>query len=74
MSAERGAYRESADRGRPPCQEVDLAALPIQTSWPGEPVPLITWPLVVTKGPSERREDDFKLGIYRVQVTAGIRL
>ena len=46
-----------------------LAALPIQTCWPGEPAPLITWPLVVTKGPGERREDDFNLGIYRMQVT-----
>jgi 4-hydroxy-3-polyprenylbenzoate decarboxylase len=47
---------------------IDLNALPIQTCWPGEPAPLITWPLVVTKGPSESREDDFNLGIYRLQV------
>ncbi len=59
-----------------PCQEIvlqgddiDLARLPIQTCWPGEPAPLITWPLVVTKGPGRRREDDFNLGIYRMQVT-----
>jgi 4-hydroxy-3-polyprenylbenzoate decarboxylase len=59
-----------------PCQEVvlqgadiDLARLPVQTCWPGEPAPLITWPLVVTKGPSDRREDDYNLGIYRMQVT-----
>ncbi len=59
-----------------PCQEVvwqgaeiDLANLPVQTCWPGEPAPLITWPLVVTKGPGSRREDDFNLGIYRMQVT-----
>ena len=58
-----------------PCQEVvlrgsdiDLARLPIQTCWPGEPAPLITWPLVVTKGPGKRREDDYNLGIYRMQV------
>ncbi|MGE0667310.1 MAG: UbiD family decarboxylase [Sphingomonadales bacterium] len=49
--------------------DVDLAALPVQTCWPGEPAPLITWPLVVTKGPGTRREDDFNLGIYRMQVT-----
>jgi len=62
--------------GRAPCQEVvltgddiDLARLPVQTCWPGEPAPLITWPLVVTKGPGKRREDDFNLGIYRMQVT-----
>lgn len=59
---------------RAPCQEVvlegdevDLDELPIQTCWPGEPAPLITWPLVVTKGPGKRREDDFNLGIYRMQ-------
>ncbi|TGY89749.1 UbiD family decarboxylase [Marinicauda algicola] len=57
-----------------PCQEVvltgddiDLGRLPIQGCWPGEPAPLITWPLVVTKGPSDSREDDFNLGIYRMQ-------
>src|SRR3954454_14401114 len=49
--------------------EIDLAALPIQTCWPGEPAPLITWPLVVTRGPGGRREDGFNLGIYRMQVT-----
>ncbi|HEY5347129.1 MAG TPA: UbiD family decarboxylase, partial [Rhizomicrobium sp.] len=60
---------------RAPCQkivwrgdEIDLAKLPIQTCWPGEPAPLITWPLVVTKGPSDCREDNFNLGIYRMQV------
>src|SRR5438067_4128482 len=31
--------------------EIDLSALPIQTCWPDEPAPLITWPLVVTRGP-----------------------
>ncbi len=61
---------------RAPCQEVvlqgddiDLAQLPVQTCWPGEPAPLITWPLVVTKGPGKKREDDHNLGIYRMQVT-----
>ncbi|HVI32406.1 UbiD family decarboxylase [Phenylobacterium sp.] len=48
--------------------DVDLSRLPIQTCWPGEPAPLITWPLVVTKGPSDAREDDYNLGIYRMQV------
>ena len=61
---------------RAPCQEVvlrgdeiDLGRLPVQTCWPGEPAPLITWPLVVTKGPSDERVDGFNLGIYRMQVT-----
>ncbi|KAA5803526.1 UbiD family decarboxylase [Alkalicaulis satelles] len=57
-----------------PCQEVvltgddiDLDRLPIQGCWPGEPAPLITWPLVVTKGPSDDKQDDYNLGIYRMQ-------
>ncbi len=57
-----------------PCQDVvktgadiNLDELPIQTCWPGEPAPLITWPLIVTKGPSGSKEDDFNLGIYRMQ-------
>ena len=60
---------------RAPAQEVvltgadiDLTTLPIQSCWPGEPAPLITWPLIVTKGPSVSREDDFNLGIYRMQL------
>ena len=62
--------------GAAPCQEIvlrgseiDLGHFPIQTCWPGEPAPLITWPLVVTKGPGETREDGYNLGIYRMQVT-----
>ncbi|MGE3866010.1 MAG: UbiD family decarboxylase, partial [Hyphomonadaceae bacterium] len=46
---------------------IDLDRLPIQTCWPGDAGPLITWPLVVTKGPSEAKEDDYNLGIYRMQ-------
>lgn len=59
-----------------PCQEVvlkgediDLSKLPIQTCWPGEPAPLITWPLVVTKEIKDSQEELFNLGIYRMQVT-----
>ena len=74
-----------------PCQEIvyegadiDLNMLPIQTCWPGEPAPLITWPLVVTQGPAASRataararagaqsaadpSDVVNLGIYRMQV------
>jgi 4-hydroxy-3-polyprenylbenzoate decarboxylase len=50
-------------------EQIDLARLPVQTCWPGEPAPLITWPLVITKGPGEARADDYNLGIYRLQVT-----
>ena len=54
--------------------DIDLNRLPIQGCWPGEPAPLITWPLIVTKGPSSDREDDFNLGIYRLQVLGKNRL
>ncbi|HEX6440584.1 MAG TPA: UbiD family decarboxylase [Stellaceae bacterium] len=60
-----GACQEIVLRG----DEVDLGLLPVQTCWPDEPAPLITWPLVVTKGPGKAREDAFNLGIYRMQVT-----
>ena len=66
------AHRRRARPARRSCcaaAKSTLRALPVQTCWPGEPAPLITWPLVVTKGPGERREDDFNLGIYRMQVT-----
>ncbi len=44
---------------------VDLSQLPIQTCWPEDAGPLITWPLVVTRGPEKERQN---LGIYRMQV------
>lgn len=57
-----------------PCQEivwegaeVDLGKLPIQTCWPGDVAPLITWGLTVTRGPYKSRQN---LGIYRQQVIA----
>jgi 4-hydroxy-3-polyprenylbenzoate decarboxylase len=61
-----------------PCQEVqqegaavDLARWPIQTCWPEDVAPLITWGLVVTRGPSRERQN---LGIYRQQVIGRNRL
>ena len=47
--------------------DVDLARLPIQTCWPGDAGPLITWGLTVTRGPHKKRQN---LGIYRQQVIA----
>ncbi len=44
---------------------VDLSKLPIQTCWPGDAGPLMTWPLVVTRGPHKERQN---LGIYRMQL------
>jgi 4-hydroxy-3-polyprenylbenzoate decarboxylase len=45
--------------------DVDLGTLPVQTCWPGDAGPLITWGLVVTRGPNQKRQN---LGIYRQQV------
>jgi len=57
-----------------PCHEVvwegadvDLGKLPVQHCWPGDVAPLITWGLVVTRGPHKTRQN---LGIYRQQVIA----
>ncbi|MDF1829167.1 4-hydroxy-3-polyprenylbenzoate decarboxylase [Cycloclasticus pugetii] len=57
---------------KPVCQQVviegeavNLADFPIQTCWPDDAGPLITWPLVITKGPLAKRQN---LGIYRQQV------
>lgn len=46
--------------------EIDLGQLPIQWCWPGEPAPLITWPLVITRAPDDPQ--DINVGIYRMQV------
>lgn len=61
-----------------PCQEivieeadVDLSLLPIQTCWPGDVAPLVTWPLVITRGPEKERQN---LGIYRMQLLAKNKL
>ncbi|MGD8477589.1 MAG: 4-hydroxy-3-polyprenylbenzoate decarboxylase [Burkholderiales bacterium] len=47
--------------------DVDLGRLPVQTCWPGDAAPLITWGLTVTRGPRKKRQN---LGIYRQQVIA----
>ena len=45
--------------------DVDLSRIPIQTCWPGDAAPLITWGLVITRGPEKERQN---LGIYRQQL------
>ena len=64
--------------GRAPCQErvltgpeVDLGLLPIQTCWPDDAAPLVTWPLVITRGPEKSR---LNVGIYRMQKLGRDRL
>ena len=66
------------ERSSAPCQEivwegadVDLMRLPIQTCWPGDAGPLITWGLTVTRGPNQSRQN---LGIYRQQVLSRNKL
>lgn len=56
------------DRGRWRDLPVDLSALPIQTCWPGDAGPLITWPLVVTRAPGADDLNSYNLGAYRMQV------
>jgi 4-hydroxy-3-polyprenylbenzoate decarboxylase len=62
----------------PPCHEiiwegadVDLNRLPVQTCWPEDVAPLITWGLTVTRGPNKTRQN---LGIYRQQLLARNKL
>jgi 4-hydroxy-3-polyprenylbenzoate decarboxylase len=66
------------ERSSAPCQEivwegeeVDLARLPVQTCWPDDVSPLITWGLTVTRGPLKARQN---LGIYRQQVLSRNRV
>jgi 4-hydroxy-3-polyprenylbenzoate decarboxylase len=66
------------ERSGAPCQEVvlegsdvDLARFPVQTCWPGDAGPLITWGLTVTQGPRKKRQN---LGIYRQQLIGRNRL
>ena len=61
-----------------PCQQivlegdqVDLDQLPIQTCWPGDAAPLVTWALAITRGPEKDRQN---LGIYRMQKIAKNKL
>ncbi|WP_020413663.1 4-hydroxy-3-polyprenylbenzoate decarboxylase [Microbulbifer sp. ANSA001] len=52
-------------------EQVDLNKLPVQTCWPGDAAPLVTWPLVITRGPEKKRQN---LGIYRMQLIGKNRL
>ena len=65
---------KASPRASAPCQQivwegadVDLSRLPVQTCWPGDAGPLITWGLTVTRGPLKERQN---LGIYRQQIIA----
>lgn len=66
-------------QSRAPCQDIvwrgddiDLDRLPIQWCWPGEPAPLVTWPLVITR--SHEAENNINVGVYRMQVLGKNRL
>ena len=64
---DRAVCREQVHQG----DEVDLNQLPIQTCWPDDAGPLLTWPLVITRGPGKERQN---LGIYRMQLIGKNRL
>ena len=73
-AVETGVERAAAHAARRPCREhvfegpdVDLSALPIQHCWPEDAGRLITFGLVITKGPYKERQN---IGIYRQQVIA----
>ncbi len=56
--------------------DVDLTAIPVQTHWPGDAAPLITWPVVITRSRATKQADigAYNAGIYRAQVLARDRL
>jgi len=71
-------YLSPKEVRKPACQDVvieeddvDLTKLPIQTCWPEDAGPLVTWPLVITRGPHKARQN---LGIYRMQLIGKSRL
>ena len=51
--------------------DVDLSMFPLQSCWPGDVAPLVTWPLVITRGPQKELQN---LGIYRMQPIARNKL
>jgi 4-hydroxy-3-polyprenylbenzoate decarboxylase len=55
-------------------KDIDLTALPVQSFWPGEPAPLITFNLVMTRPPESEDTADYNVGIYRMQVLGKDRL
>lgn len=55
-------------------EDIDLDILPIQKCWPGDVSPLITWPLIVTKGFGKEKTDSYNVGIYRMQPIAKDKL
>ena len=63
----KGACQEVVIEG----DQVDLDQLPIQTCWPGDVGPLVTWALAITRGPEKERQN---LGIYRMQKIAKNKL
>ncbi|MEF2070794.1 UbiD family decarboxylase [Consotaella aegiceratis] len=67
--------RPRAVRDTTPWHELsaDFGHLPVQTCWPGDAGPLITWPLVVTRAPGVDDFATYNLGIYRMQVLDGTR-
>jgi len=46
----------------------DFSQFPVQTCWPGDAGPLITWPLVITRSPGVDDLTTYNVGVYRMQV------
>ncbi|MBV2143591.1 UbiD family decarboxylase [Falsochrobactrum sp. TDYN1] len=72
LPAARGALQARPKIVRAPQQwqetNPDFSQLPVQTCWPGDAGPLITWPVVITRPPGEDDVSTYNLGIYRMQV------
>jgi len=72
LPAARGALRARPKKVAPPREwreaDPDFSLLPVQTCWPGDAGPLITWPVVITRPPGPDDPTAYNLGIYRMQV------
>jgi len=70
----RGAFAARPKIVSPPGEwreaDPDFSLLPVQTCWPGDAGPLITWPVVITRPPGEDDPSTYNLGVYRMQVLA----
>jgi 4-hydroxy-3-polyprenylbenzoate decarboxylase len=72
LPAARAALQARVGIAAPPREwrdcEADFSQLPVQTCWPGDAGPLITWPLVITRPPGTDDPAAYNVGVYRMQV------
>lgn len=72
LPAARSALQARPKKAAPPREwreaDPDFSLLPVQTCWPGDAGPLITWPVIITRPPGADDPTTYNLGVYRMQV------